>query len=100
MRLGADVIVFSCCCGKDGKRFVFGLFILCLLCCSLSALYKGKSVPPLWIVSMASGNCVSNRQTLKDLQSCEKEDEGIVWMNYCLCTVLCFKMLLRPENGL
>jgi len=22
MRLGADVIVFSCCQGKDGKRFV------------------------------------------------------------------------------
>lgn len=29
MRLGADVIVFSRCCGKDGKRFV--LVLLCLI---------------------------------------------------------------------
>ena len=27
MRLGADVIVFSRCCGKDGKRFSFCLLI-------------------------------------------------------------------------
>ena len=53
MRLGADVIVFSRCCGKDGKRFVFYCVLLFFF-----LLFQ------LWIESYASFTYLENKADL------------------------------------